>query len=176
MEYQKEEYQRFKYLLEYFVAHLEYIANGYTNPSLGYEKYIKPLVDGGTFKSSGQGYNGQAIQSQICEWDQYKNGQICINVYGANYQSLGTYLNWQGTGNNIMANWKGTHIDGLYLQYYDPDSGERLPQNVSYTTKELGLFDNQAPNDNLYQFFDKYNYMIEKTNRQLHVWLWNICR
>ncbi len=170
MKYQKEEIQRFKYLLEYFVAHLEYIANDYSDSSLGYEKYIKPLVDRDTFKYSGQGYNGQGIQTQISEWDQYKNGQICINVYGANYQSRATYLNWQGTGNNIMADWQGKHIDCLYLQYYDPDTGERLPQNVSSTIKELGLYDNQIPNETLCNFFDKYNNMIEKfKNKQHHM-------
>ena len=167
MKYQ-EEYQRFKYLLEYFVAHLEYIASDYSSSSLGYEKYIKPLVESDSFKSSGQGYNGQAIQSQVSQWDRYPNGQICINVYGANYQSRGTYLNWQGTGNNIMADWKGTHVESLYLQYYDPDSGERLSQNVSFTIKELGLFDTQTPNDNLCSLFDEYNLMIETYRNKQH--------
>jgi len=167
MKYQ-EEYQRFKYLLEYFVAHLEYIASDYSSSSLGYEEYIKPLVESDSFKSSGQGYNGQAIQSQVSQWDRYPNGQICINVYGANYQSRGTYLNWQGTGNNIMADWKGTHVESLYLQYYDPDSGERLSQNVSFTIKELGLFDTQTPNDNLCSLFDEYNLMIETYRNKQH--------
>lgn len=168
MKYQKEEYQRFKYLLEYFVAHLEYIASDYSSSSLGYEEYIKPLVEGDSFKSSGQGYNGQAIQTQVNQWDQYQNGQICINVYGANYQSRGTYLNWQGTGNNIMADWKGNHVESLYLQYYDPDSGERLSQNVSFTIKELGLFDTQTPNDDLCSLFDEYNLMIETYRNKQH--------
>lgn len=168
MKYQKEEYQRFKYLLEYFVAHLEYIACDYSSSSLGYEEYIKPLVESDSFKSSGQGYNGQAIQSQVSQWDQYQNGQICINVYGANYQSRGTYLNWQGTGNNIMADWKGNHVENLYLLYYDPDSGERLSQNVSFTIKELGLFDTQTPNDNLCSLFDEYNLMIETYRNKQH--------
>lgn len=169
-----EEYQRFKYLLEYFVAHLEYIASDYSSSSLGYEKYIKPLVEAESFKSSGQGYNDQAIQSQVSKWDYYTNGQICINVYGANCQSRGTYLNWKGTGNNIMADWKGTHIESLYLLYYDPDSRERFSKDVSFTIKELGLFDNQTPNSNLCNLFDEYNLMIEKTNKKQRVWLWSI--
>ena len=161
MRYREEEYQRFKHLLEYFVAHLEHIANDYSDSSIGYEKYIKPLVEGNNFKSSGQGYNGQAIQSQINGWDKYQNGQICINVYGANYQSRGTYLNWQGTGVNIMADWHGSHIENLYMLYYNPDTGERSQKNVSFAIKDLGLFDGQVPNENIISFFDEYNKMIE---------------
>ena len=161
MRYREEEYQRFKHLLEYFVAHLEYIANSYSDDSIGYERYIKPLVEGNNFKSSGQGYNGQAIQSQVSEWDKYQNGQICINVYGANYQSRGTYLNWQGTGVNIMADWHGTHIENIYLLYYNPDTGERSQLDISFAIKDLGLFDGQVPNENIVRIFDEYNKMIE---------------
>ena len=161
MRYREEEYQRFKHLLEYFVAHLEHIANDYSDSSIGYEKYIKPLVEGNNFKSSGQGYNGQAIQSQVNGWDKYQNGQICINVYGANYQSRGTYLNWQGTGVNIMADWHGSHIENLYMLYYNPDTGERSQKNVSFVIKDLGLFDGQVPNENIISFFDEYNKMTE---------------
>ena len=167
MKYKKEEYSRFKHLLEYFVAHLEYIANG-DSTSIGYEEYIKPLVDRNSFKSSGQGYNGQAIQTQVSEWEKYQNGVICINVYGANYQSRGTYLNWKETGANIMADWNSTHIETLYLAYYESDSKERLPQNVSFTIKELGLFDGQIPNENICSFFDKYNIMIESIRNKQH--------
>ena len=168
MKYKKEEFSRFKHLLEYFVAHLEYIANGDSTSTIGYGKYIKPLVDRHSFKSSGQGYNDQAIQTQVCEWEKYQNGVICINVYGPNYQSRGTYLNWKGTGVNIMAHWSSTHIENLYLVYYEPDSGERLPQNVSFTTKDLGLFDGQVPNENICSFFDKYNIMIENIRNKQH--------
>jgi len=167
MKYKKEEFSRFKHLLEYFVAHLEYIANG-DSTSIGYTEYIKPLVDRDSFKSSGQGYNGQAIQTQVSEWEKYQNGVICINVYGANYQSRGTYLNWKGTGANIMADWNSTHIETLYLAYYESDSKERLPQNVSFTIKELGLFDGQIPNENICSFFDKYNIMIESIRNKQH--------
>lgn len=167
MKYKKEEFSRFKHLLEYFVAHLEYIANG-DSTSIGYTEYIKPLVDRDSFKSSGQGYNGQAIQTQVSEWEKYQNGVICINVYGANYQSRGTYLNWKETGANIMADWNSTHIETLYLAYYESDSKERLPQNVSFTIKELGLFDGQIPNENICSFFDKYNIMIESIRNKQH--------
>lgn len=154
MKYKKEEFSRFKHLLEYFVAHLEYIANG-DSTSIGYTEYIKPLVDRNSFKSSGQGYNEQAIQTQVSEWEKYQNGVICINVYGPNYKSRGTYLNWKETGANIMADWNSTHIETLFLAYYESDSRERLPQNVSFTIKELGLFDGQVPNENICSFFDK---------------------
>ncbi len=167
MKNKKEEYSRFKHLLEYFVAHLEYFANS-DSTSIGYGEYIKPLVDRNAFKSSGQGYNGQAIQTQVREWEKYQNGIICINVYGANYKSRGTYLNWKGTGANIMADWNSTHIRTLFLVYYEPDSGVRIPQGVSFTIKELGLFDGQVPNENICVFFDKYNIMIENIKNKQH--------
>ena len=39
-----EEYKRFKSLLEYFVAHLSYRKENNVE-SIGYERYIKPLID-----------------------------------------------------------------------------------------------------------------------------------
>ena len=60
-----------------------------------------------------------------------------------------------------MADWHGSHIENLYMLYYNPDTGERSQKNVSFAIKDLGLFDGQVPNENIISFFDEYNKMIE---------------
>ena len=167
----KEELLKFKHLTEYFVAHLEYLANGSQSTSVGCQKYIMPWINKKSFKSSGQGWNNQSIQKQIGEWDQYSNGQICINVYGANYQSRGTYLNWKGTGANIMAEWNGNHVSSLVLVSYDPDLEEWTPMGVKYTIEELNMFDGQLPNERYQSLFYNYNQMLEaiNNNKRMHV-------
>ena len=94
-------YQKFKALLEYFVSHLEWVTNNDKN-HIGYNKYIKDITN---FKKSGQGYNGQNIQSQIARWDKYDDEVICINVYGPDPTNKGTYLNWKGSWDNIKPKW-----------------------------------------------------------------------
>lgn len=165
-----EELARFKHLTEYFVAHLEYLANGSQPTSIGYKEYIMPLVEKKAFKSSGQGWNGQSIQTQVSEWDYYSNGQICINVYGANCKSRGTYLNWKGTGANIMIEWNGTHVGSLILVDYDPDLEEWHPKGIKYSLKELNMFDGQLPNEQYKNLFNEYNKMIEaiNDNKRIH--------
>ena len=75
----EQEYKNFKSLLEYFVAHLEYVANNCDVSHHGYKKYIQPWVDSNKFKKTGTGYNGQKIQNQIADWEQYSVGKIAIN-------------------------------------------------------------------------------------------------
>lgn len=53
-EFENEKIKKFKHLLEYFVAHLEYCVNG--ENLRGYETYIKRLVETNSFFMSGQGY------------------------------------------------------------------------------------------------------------------------
>lgn len=62
------EVENFKHLLEYFVSHLEWCQNEDVN-FIGYEKYIKNLVEKNKFRKAGQGYNGDKIQLQIKEWE-----------------------------------------------------------------------------------------------------------
>lgn len=51
-----EEY-KFKCLLEYFVAHLEYAENGKSD-TIGFNRYLKDIVDTSNFKISGYGWKG----------------------------------------------------------------------------------------------------------------------
>lgn len=94
-----EEY-KFKCLLEYFVAHLEYAENGMSD-TIGFNRYLKDIVDTSNFKISGYGWKGQQIQLQVAAWEDFHCGKICINVDARGHQTKSCYLNWKGTGINI---------------------------------------------------------------------------
>jgi len=155
-----DKYSHFKHLLEYFVSHLEWCEN--KNPSfIGYNNYIKPLLDTKKFKYSGQGWNGNQIQEQIEQWAHYENYRICINIYGANYQSNACYLNWEGTWLNVRPLWDNGHIVKVYLSKEEKSSAK---EENTKTIKELGLFDNKEPNSIIKTFFDEYEKMILEFN------------
>ena len=148
---ENEKYTKFKNLLEYFVAHLEFCVND--ENSIGYSQYIEPMVMKKNFFYSGQGYNGNNIQNQIKEWATYENKEVCINVYASNYQSNGNYLNWKGTWLNVRPKWKNNHIVDLYLT---KEEGSGAKSELEHSNSELGLFDGKTPNQTLKDFFDKY--------------------
>ena len=152
----EEKYIYFKHLLEYFISHLEWCNNSDTS-FIGYDKYIKPLLDAKEFKYSGQGWNGAQIQEQIEQWSHYDEYTICINVYGANYQSNACYLNWEGTWINVRPFWDNGHIVKLYLSKEEKSSAK---EEKIKTIQELGLFDNIEPNKSIRDFFDEYEKMI----------------
>ena len=152
----EEKYIYFKHLLEYFISHLEWCNNSDTS-FIGYDKYIKPLLDAKEFKYSGQGWNGAQIQEQIEQWSHYDEYTICINVYGANYQSNACYLNWEGTWINVRPFWDNGHIVKLYLSKEEKTSAK---EEKIKTIQELGLFDNIEPNKSIRDFFDEYEKMI----------------
>ena len=156
----EDKYINFKHLLEYFVSHLEWCNNDDTN-FVGYDKYIKPLLDSKKFKYSGQGWNGGQIQEQIKQWAHYEKYTICINVYGANYQSNACYLNWEGTWINVRPLWDNDHIVKLYLSKEEKSSAK---EEKTKTIEELGLFDNKEPNSIIKAFFDEYEKMILEYN------------
>ena len=159
------DYKNFKQLLEYFVAHLEYCVTN-DKHNRGYDKYIKPFEESGSFKKSGQGYNGNLIQNQIKNWENYTNGKIAISTYPPSYIGTGNYLHWEGTGLNIIARWnKSTDkIITLAIEKYqkgkNDEKGTWEDLKISEPIEEIGLFDNQEPNNKLQRFFDKFNELI----------------
>lgn len=164
------EYEKFKHLLEYFVAHLEWIINS-NEDGRGYELYIKPLIEKNEFYTTGQGYNNGSIQNHIKDWENYENGKICINIqpnYG-NYKSVKCYLNWKDTGLNIIANWKDNFIYSLALEAYQwwNKTTKRINLSVYKSTIDLGLFDNKNPNDVLMSFYDNFNSLIIQWNKDI---------
>ena len=161
------EYDNFKHLLEYFVAHLEWLINSDIN-GRGHNEYIKPLTDKNKFYATGQGYNNGNIQNHIEDWCEFENGYIYINIqpnYG-NYKTVKCYLNWAETGLNIIARWNENQINSLTLEEYQwwLKPTKRVDLKVSKLITELGLFDNNLPNDNLKLFFDEFNSLIIKWN------------
>ncbi|RLZ06448.1 McrB family protein [Faecalibacter macacae] len=172
-----DQYIKFKHLLEYFVAHLEWKVNGDIN-AIGYKKYIKPLINNGVFFETGQGYNNGNIQNQISNWDNYDNGKIFISIQPnfGNYKSVKCYLNWAGTGLNIIANWEDDTIKSLYLEEYQwwlskNQQRKKIGNNSSLTS--LGLFDGDIITKDLVSFYDKFDSLIEswkiKNNKRIEM-------
>ena len=142
-------YSRFKSLLEYFVAHLEYVQNKCVKGTIGYNDYIEPIKDG--FVKEGTGYRGARIQNQIKDWDTYNGITICISITNnfKNYKSKLCYLHWNGTNKNIIAEWNDNRITKLCIKNNeDKTDGKSID--------ELGLFDGCEPNDTLKLLYDNY--------------------
>ena len=153
-----EQYKNFKHLLEYFVAHLEYCVTK-NKKNRGYDKYIKPFGD--SFKWSGFGRKEERIQNQVKNWENYQNGRITINILASSYTNRGSYLNWIHTSINVIAVWQKDANSIEYLRIVKNSYPITNAEEVStLSIQELGLFDNQEPNDKLKLFFDKFNELI----------------
>jgi 5-methylcytosine-specific restriction enzyme B len=155
------QYEKFKKLLEYFVAHLEFCI---TDQKVGesYDRYIKDIKN---FNRSGQGHKGQNIQNQIKEWESYTNGDICININPTVYKGRGCYLNWEETSINVNALWNNDSIVGLKI-VKDSYPISNAKDVISYSVQDLGLLDNNPPNENLISFFDQFDELIFQWNKE----------
>jgi 5-methylcytosine-specific restriction protein B len=156
-----DEYVKFKKLLEYFVAHLEFCV---TDQKVG-EGYIRYIKDLKNFKRGGQGHKGQEIQNQIKEWDTYNNGNICININPTFYKKRGCYLNWEDTAINVNALWDSDTIVGLKI-VRDSYPISNSKDVVSYKIQDLGLLNYNPPNENLKTFFYKFNELKIQWNKE----------
>lgn len=161
-----EEY-KFKCLLEYFVAHLEYAENGMSD-TIGFNRYLKDIVDTSNFKISGYGWKGQQIQLQVAAWEDFHCGKICINVDARGHQTKSCYLNWKGTGINITPFWNEDHIYDLQILIYTEEDGGRWDSICSYPLASLSLFDERnTVNASLKQLFKEYCAYKEAYNEQI---------
>lgn len=161
------EYSNFKHILEYFVAHMEYAANR-DKTFAGYNTYIRPLEENGTFKFAGKGYDGHQIQQQVSAWSEYSVGVIAMNCtpqFGGNYRTRLCYLNWIPTGLNVNAQWKDKHISALMLQNY-VDTNTWTPVVEPISLDEFGLYDGNEPNDKVKSFLDSFFIMKIDYNHQ----------
>lgn len=163
-----DKFAQFKHILEYFVAHLEWVQNKNTS-SNGYSKYIAPIVNNQSFREIGNGYNGDNIQNGISPWEKFDEGILCINVkdqFGKkNFKTKGCYLNWKGTGVNVIAHWNSNNIDSLevinFLYWKDPQVWEPGVIKTSITT--LGLFDGkESANRDLVIFFNSFSNLLKQ--------------
>ncbi len=163
-------------MLEYFVAHLEFVQYKRIEKPLdeieglpGYATYIKPLLDKNKFLYAGQGYkynesdhNQGRIQKQIKTWSEYDGGIICINVYGPDCQNAANYLNWEETSVNVRPDWEINHIVRLKLTTGMPNN-EDYTELLKLSLDDLGLFNgNEQPNNKLKDFFDIYRLMLDQ--------------
>lgn len=158
------EYKNFKSLLEYFVAHLEFCVTE-NKTGRGYSQYIQDVEN---IRWSGQGYNGDSIQNQVTHWASYKNGTICLNVNAASttpYKNRGSYLNWKSVAINVNAIWNNDTIKELKIVKNSYPTPNNAIDVLSNSVEELGLFDNNTPNDNLKSFFDRFNSLIIEWNK-----------
>lgn len=156
---------KFKHLLEYFAAHLEWVENN-DPQGPGYDTYIAPLLADNRFKETGFGYLGHKIQQQIADWETCDGDRVCINIQWnyKTYQSKKSYLNWCGTGVNVTADWADNHIFGLslcdYKHWEKKPSRERItaPQSL----QSLGLFDGTGKaNEALAAFYARFRSRYE---------------
>lgn len=154
------EYENFKNLLEYFVAHLEFCVTK-QKENEGYKRYIMNIDN---FTPSGQGYAGGKIQNQIKDLQSFENGTICININSgtrAPYRNRGSYLNWKGTGINVIAEWNNSKISKLKIDSYPIKNSKNV---LTFTVSELGLLDDKPVNEKLKIFFEKFNELIIQWN------------
>ena len=139
MNLSEKNYNDFKCLLEYFVAHLELLA---ANLSIKDEKDFSILCNNANWDSqdprririqealssnniglAGQGYNNGPIQQQIQKWANFNGKRICISVQKGNPKgserlfSRATYLQWEDARYNIRCNWNSnkTKVDSIYI-------------------------------------------------------------
>lgn len=153
------EYEKFKHLLEYFVAHLEYCVTANESAN-SYNKYIKHIK---SFNRGGQGHKGQKIQNQVKDWESYNNGTIAININPTVYKGRGCYLNWLPTSINVNAVWDNDSVVKLKI-VEDSYPVNNAKDVLTYDIVDLGIFDNNSPNDNLKSFFDKFDSLIIEWN------------
>lgn len=162
------DYVNFKHILECFCAHLQYVAHNNDATVKGYDEYIRPFVEDGTFKKSGFGRKDQNIQKLIQKWELCSIGKIAINVHAESVTGQASYLHWKNTPHNVLAVWDGDKIQSLKLVELK-SKDKRVPIGVSYTLNELGLYDGKEPNENLKKFYDAFADMLKNDPKQEEV-------
>ena len=149
--------EKFKHLLEYFVAHLEYKQSNVVG-SIGYKTYIEPIKDNGFTETGNGGGKDWGLQKQIEKWDSYSNGcRITMTIKGfaglKRFSGMTSYLNWEDSWFNVRAQWddKNRLITGLYITNTPTPNPNQVGEIVSL--KDLCLYDDKAPNEKLKNFF-----------------------
>lgn len=163
---------KFKHLLGYFVAHLQWLTNS-DETDIGYQIYIDKYVKADNFYKQGQGYKDDNIEKQVAEWDHYDIGQININVQG-NYGSYTTkkcYINWRGTGINVIAEWQNNKVIDFQVYIYDyKDTYDWESKGTKYPLSELNLFDKKDDVSlSLVKLYNLYYQLYEQYLSNIHM-------
>lgn len=161
-----QDHRNFKQLLEYFVAHLEYLhfsKKGLDTLKVqGYNKYIAPILENGDTINKGSYKSKSILNNKLNDINFFQGKQILMHIQ----QSYGSYLkktNYLNVGNfNIAPKWdkNNLHISHFYIKEY-----ENKDLSASVSIQELGLFDAQEPNEKLINFYTTYfNYIKKEEN------------
>lgn len=149
---------KFKHVLEYFVAHQNYMQSNNSSVK-GYEEYIKPFIDKHSFCSTGQGWNDDSIQKQIADWEDIATHRLCINIQPnfGDYKSKKCYLNWIHTGINIFCKWQNEEVVSLSIGYaYWWKKPTQYKIELTNTISDLGLFDSNHDETKLSDFYNRF--------------------
>lgn len=164
--------EKFKHLLEYFVAHLEFVQSGITN-STGYQTYIEPIKEHFTKTGNGGGKDW-GLQKQIEKWESYSNGhEITITILGhvgkKRFANTTSYLNWKDSWLNVRAKWDD--LDERVVGIYLTNTPTPKPQRVGkvFSLEELCLYDGNVPNESLKQLFKTFENLIGDKNMEENV-------
>ena len=164
--------EKFKHLLEYFVAHLEFAQSVITN-SIGYRTYIEPIKEHFTKTGNGGGKDW-GLQKQIEKWESYSNGlKITITILGhvgkKRFANTTSYLNWKDTWLNVRAKWDD--LDERVVGIYLTNTPTPKPQRVGkvFSLEELGLYDGKEPNESLKQLYKTFEKLIGEKNMEENV-------
>lgn len=173
----KSDLLRFKKLLEYFIAHVEYCQKLYlhkkkdpnVDPStcVGYDKYVAPYIRNDRPEPLGMdewkpnSHNAIMNKKIKGQWDTFGDKEIRMvvkNNFG-DYSSAKCFLDWGGWRNinNIWSNDR-SKIIALKIRKNLNESAENPDwRDIANTTlTNLGLFDGQEPNESLEEFFYTY--------------------
>lgn len=153
--------EKFKCLLEYFMAHLEYKQSAITNTK-GYKTYIEPIINHFTETGNGAKIDWE-LQKEIEKWNSYSNDlRITMSMRGFSgakrFSGVTAYLNWENTRFNIRAKWddENSQVIGFYLT---SDESQSYVSDV-FSVDELGLNDGNSPNDMIKAMFAKFKKLI----------------
>lgn len=134
-------YEKFKCLLEYFVAYIRYVRFD-EKDTIGYNKYIKKYVESNCFSQ-----NEEVVQEQIKEWATY--GGITIR-FSKEFRDYGEVFFLYGDGFRIGYFFSVTR-EYSFGSLYVMDDRVLIK---GYGEENLGLYDGQKPNEQLKLFFN----------------------
>ena len=156
---------KFKKLLEYLVAHLEWKVNKDRNFA-GFSQYIEPnLNEQGELPvecSSSKSNDLDSIQDYIKDWCRFGSDRVYININAFQKPNkeypTGWFLNWNDTGCNVKTVWHDNHIVALRVCLYLGTPND--PVYCESTVKQLGLFKEDEPNQELKKFWKEFYDML----------------
>ena len=174
-----DDYNRFKKLLEYFIAHYKYVKSEDINIK-GYKEYILPHIIKGDFVATGIGWKHKPISTMIAGLNCYKNlpgTEILLTCRKNQFGNMGPktcYMQIAETtpAINIMLVGKGLDVNELKLSLYNWQTDKTWNDIAFYKINDLGLYDNNTDiTAKLRELFDKYvklykNQVMNNKNQQ----------